>query len=123
MDIFKEASKKKLRVPTPRGNLSVEQLWDLNLPDLDTLAIGLQKDYDESKGKSFLTKASTKDRVIKLQFDIVLSILKSKVDDDAKYQAKLDAKARNEKIATIIETKKDEELKNLSIKDLEKMLK
>jgi hypothetical protein len=37
--MYKEAAKQKLRFATNKGNLSVEQLWDLNLTDLDSLAV------------------------------------------------------------------------------------
>ena len=79
MDNFKEASKQKLRFSTPKGTLSTEQLWDLSLVDLDTLAVDLNTKYEESKGKSYLEKRTTKDKNIKLQFDIVLDILQTKV--------------------------------------------
>ena len=69
--MYKEASKQKLRVQTNRGCLSIEQLWDLSLAELDALAVTLEEEYKDSKGKSFLDKKSKKDKTLKLQFDII----------------------------------------------------
>lgn len=121
--MYKEASKKKTRFITSKGTLSVEQLWDLSITDLDVLAVKLDEDYKNSKGKSFIEKRTTKDKDIKLQFDIVLDILNTKVEEaDAVREAK-DIKEHNQKILTLISEKKDDELKGKSVKELEKLLK
>ena len=56
MENFKQASKEKLRIQTNKGLLSVEQLWDLSLSDLDILAVSLENEYKESGKKSFDSK-------------------------------------------------------------------
>jgi hypothetical protein len=123
MDNFKQASRLKIRFSTQRGLLTTEQLWDLPLSELDQLAVSLDEDYKNSKGKSFLEKRTTKDVSIKLQFDIVLDILQSKVEDrDAEATAR-ESKEHNQKILALISEKKDESLKGKSIEELEKMLK
>ncbi len=121
--MYKEASKQKLRVQTTRGLLSIEQVWDLSLAELDALAVALEEDYKNSKGKSFLDKKSKKDKTIKLQFDIVLDILNTKVEEkEANLQAVKD-KEHNQKILGIIKKKQDTALEEMSVKQLEKMLK
>lgn len=123
MDNFKLATQQKLRVQTTKGNLSVEQLWDLPLTDLDTLAVSLQEAYDESKGKSFLKKRTVKDKGLKLQFDIVLEILQTKAEEQSAAQEALETKQHNQKILQLIAEKQNDELKGKSIKQLEAMLK
>lgn len=123
MDNFKLATQQKLRVQTTKGNLSVEQLWDLPLTDLDTLAVSLQEAYDESKGKSFLKKRTVKDKGLKLQFDIVLEILQTKAEEQNAAQEALETKQHNQKILQLIAEKQNDELKGKSIKQLEAMLK
>jgi len=123
MENFKQASKQKLRFQTTKGVLSVEQLWDLSLSDLDSLAVSLQEAYENSKGKSFLTKRTTKDATIKLQFDVVLDILQTKVEESELLREAKENKEHNEKILNLISEKKDEELKGKSLKELQKMLK
>ena len=123
MDIFKKAAQQKLRFSTSRGTLTAEQLFDLPLTELDKLAVELESSYEESKGKSFLKKRTTKDVTIKLQFDIVLDVLQTKVGEAEAAQELKDTKEHNQKILTLISEKKDGELKGKSIKQLEAMLK
>jgi hypothetical protein len=121
--MYKEATKQKLRFQTSRGSLSVEQLWDLPLSELDALAVSLQENYNNSKGKSFLETRTTKDKGLKLQFDVVLDVLQSKVEDSELARTASETKEHNQKILTLIKEKQDGALAGKSIKELEKMLK
>jgi hypothetical protein len=123
MSNFREATRKKLRFNTSVGQLSTEQLWDLSLNQLDTLAVQLQEDYKESGKKSFLVAKSQKDKDVKLQFDIVIDILSTKVDENKAASDGLKDKAHNQKILDIIALKTDEELAGKSVDELKKMLK
>lgn len=121
--MYKEASKQQLRVKTTRGLLNIEQLWSLSLTELDALAVTLEEEYKNSKGKSFLDMKSKKDKNIKLQFDIVLDILNTKVEDKEANQKATETKAQNQKILGIIKKKQDSALEEKSIAELEKMIK
>jgi len=120
--MYKQAAKQKLRIATVKGALSVEQLWDLSLTEIDALAVSLEKEHQESGKKSFLTSRSEKDKTVKLKFDIVLDILNTKVDEAEVLQQKKARKERNQKILSLIEEKKDETLKSKSVKQLESLL-
>ncbi len=122
MSNFKEATKQKLRFVTSKGSLSVEQLWDLSITDLDTLAVSLEESYKNSKGKSFLEKRTTKDKGLKLQFDVALEILQYKVEEAEATKELAADKEHNKKIIELIAQKKDGELANKSVKELEAML-
>jgi len=121
--MYKEASKQKLRVTTDKGLLSVEQLWDLKVTELDKIAVNLEQDYKVSKGKSFIVKKTVKDKTIKLKFDIVLDILTTKLKENDTLLSAKNNKEYNEKIMSIIANKQDDALVNLSIEELEKRLK
>jgi len=123
MSVFKQATREKVRFQTSKGSLSVEQLWDLSLSDLDTLAVSLQEAYDKSKGKSFLDKRTTKDKGLKLQFDVVLEVLQDKVADSEKAKEEAEIKIHNQKIFDAMAKAEDNELAGKSKKELEKMLK
>lgn len=121
--MYKEASKQKLRIDSPRGGLAVEQLWDLSLAELDALAVALQEEHKASGKKSFLVKTSKKDKTLKLKFDIVVDILTTKVEDDEKSLNALENKAHNQNILALIAEKKNEELQGKSIEELEGLMK
>lgn len=121
--MWKEAIRLKMRFSTSRGPLTIEQLWDLSLEELDALAVELKKQYDESGAKSYLKKKSSKDKQVKLAFDIVLDILETKVEDAENDKNALETKEHNQKIMSLIAKKKDEKLESLDIDELEEMLK
>jgi len=123
MSNFLKASRAKLRFSTTKGSLSIEQMWDLSLEELDFMAVSLEEAYENSKGKSFLTKKTKKDRTIKLQYDIVLEMLQTLVEErDAAYAAS-ETKKHNAMIDDLIVSKETEKLSNMSIKQLEKLRK
>lgn len=122
MENFKLASKQKLRFQTNKGLLSVEQLWDLSLQDLDVLAVAMEAEHKESGKKSFLIKTSVKDKTAKLKFDVVLEILNTKIEEMQAAQEAAEIKEHNKKIISLISEKQDESLKGKSIKQLEAML-
>jgi hypothetical protein len=120
--MYKEITRKKVRFNTNKGMLTVEQLWDLSLDNLDALAVNLQESYEKSKGKSFLSPKSEEDKETKLQFDVVLDILKTKVEEAEIAKAARETKKQREKILGIIKEKEEEQLRNLSKEELEKLL-
>jgi hypothetical protein len=121
--MYKEATKKGMRIQTERGPLSVEQLWDLLVEELDKLAVSLDEEYKKSGKRSYLTPKSTKDKELKLQRDIVIDILETKVEEHAATNNAQTIKVHNQKIEALIQKKKDESLESLSIEELEKKLK
>jgi len=120
--MYKEALITGMRVQTPKGNLSTEQLFSLNVTELNDLAVALDEAYEKSKGKSFLETRTTKDKGIKLQFDIVLDILRTKQELSSEASRIKEAKENNAKILAIIEKKTDGALEEKSISELKKLL-
>lgn len=121
--MYKLAAQQGLRIQTERGALSVEQVFTLPIPELDKLAVKLEKEYKDSGEKSFIVKRTAKDKTAKLSFDIVLDILTTKVEvDDAAKTAQAN-RAHNQKIDTLIAEKEEGDLKNMSIAALKKLKK
>lgn len=123
MEKFKQASELKLRFQTSKGLLSTEQLWDLSLTELDTLAVALESAHEESGKKSFLVKSSAKNKLAKLRFDIALDILTTKVDEMQAAQEAAEIKEHNKEIIALIAEKQQEAKKGKSIEELTAMLK
>ena len=105
MNLFEIASRKKLRIQTTKGDLTVEQLWDLPLKStglsLDKIAIDLNKQL-ENTSISFVDEVKdTKSTNTKVLFDIVLYIISVR---------KAEVKAQEEKLAKQSQLKFLEEL-------------
>lgn len=129
MEIYKKASKKKLRFATNRGPLSVEHLWDLPKEEIKQLVIKAREDAKKSTGEiideelAFLdAPAKTKSTDDELRFAILKDIYLTKKAAEEKAQKKAAARENNKKILDLIARKQDEALEKKSIKDLEKML-
>lgn len=129
MEIFKKASKKKLRFSTNRGVLSVEQLWDLSKDEIRQLVIKAREAAKKSSGEvndselSFLdAPAKTKATDDELRFEILKDIYLTKKSAEEMAQKKAEVKASNKKLLELIARKQDEALEKKSIKELEKML-
>ena len=123
--MYKQASQMGLRVNTPKGSLSVEQLWALSMIDLQTTARNLKKlmKADTEDGLEFLEEVTSIDKTTELSFNIVKDIYVTKKDAAKAISDAAEIKAHNQKILAIIAEKKDIELGSKSIKELEKLLK
>ena len=123
--MYKEASKLSLRFTTPKGVLSVEQLWSLNQTDLSNTIKAVKKvlkttDDDEL---SFLENTKVVDKENQLRFDILKDIYLTKKAEAEAIKNAADIKEHNQKILTLIAQKQDEELGGKSIDELRSMLK
>ena len=122
--LFEAASRLKLRFASNVGQLSVEDLWDLPLTsatkaNLDAIAVELNRQLKGTE-ESFVSTGK-KNAVLELKFEVVKHIIGVRVAED---QAKLEEQSRKAKkaqIADLIEEKKSEGLKNMSLEDLEKL--
>jgi hypothetical protein len=122
MKVFEKASRIKLRIPTERGSASVEDLWDLNLNTLNTLAKQLKRKLKDAEEEDFLTIRKESDTIEKLAFDIVLHVLNTKKEEKEKREAAASRKQEREKILAIIESKENEALNSQSKEELLKRL-
>jgi len=123
--MYKKASQQGLRIATPKGELSIEQLWQLGFGDLSKSIKAVKKilkttDDDEL---SFLEDAKVIDVTNQLRFDILKDVYLTKRKDKEALRAAIDTKAHNQKILQLMEDKKEEGLKEMSVEELEKMLK
>lgn len=122
MDIYKRASKQKLKISTTKGELLVEQLWDLTLEELDSLATDMDEQLERVKSKTYLKASSKEDTVLKLRRDIVVDIIESKVKEGEIALKAAETKAKNQRIIELIAKKQDEQLEGKTLEELEAML-
>lgn len=121
MNIFEYATRNKVRFPF-KGMISVEDLWDLSLTNLDSIYKTLNKQIKQSEEESLLSTKASVDTELEVQIAIVKHIVSVKLVEKEAAEKASAKKAQKQKIMSIIATKENEALQNSSIDDLKKML-
>ena len=119
--MFEIATRNKMRFPF-KGLISVEDLWDLSVVNLDSVFKALNSQIKNIKEESLLDIKTEEDETLTTMIEIVKYIVGIKLDEE---KARKEAKAKKEqkqKIMEIMSTKKDEALQNMSLDELQKML-
>lgn len=129
-NIFEKASRLKLTIATTRGQLPVDQLWDLPLKgstglSLNTIAVALKKVITKNEdlvdlvdGDGADSGAVEKQTHDKLRFDIVMHIISVlKAERDAR-EAKEALASQLRQIDEAIAQKQAAELTNGTVEDL-----
>ena len=120
-NIFEYASRNKVRFPF-KGMISVEDLWNLSLTNLDSIYKTLNKQVKQSEEESLLSTKASVDTELEVQIAIVKHIVSVKLSEKEAAEKASAKKAQKQKIMSIIATKENEALQNSSIDDLKKML-
>jgi hypothetical protein len=117
--MFEKAVRMKLRF-AHKGVLTVEDLWDLPLDQLDALYGKLRAEQKAANDDSLLRKETESGRVRDLKIDIVKHVVAVKLQEDEARKMRAENKLRKDRIAEVIERKQDDELSKMSIGDLRK---
>lgn len=127
-DLFITASRRKFRFASERGDLTVEQLWDMPLTarsgfDLNNVARGVNNELKGLAEESFVeTSTNPRRKTLEQMLEIVKTVIATK-QAEAKAATETAAKAAlRSKLAEAIERKKDEKLGSASIEELEAQL-
>lgn len=129
--MFAFATRKKFRFDTCKGQVTVEDLWDLPLtatngrPNLDDIAKELYKKMKDENEMSFVKPTSQVNKefnIIKAKFDIVKYIIDVKLAEAEAAKKAKETKARNQRILGLIAQKEDEALASKSKEELLAML-
>lgn len=124
MSIFEQASVQKLRFSSERGELTVEQLWDVPLQsrnqfDLDTIAKTVNQQLKNVTEESFVNVNTNPAKAkYELMLEIVKHIIGVKLETAAAGQLKLARAKEREKLIAILGEKQDSALKSLSVEEL-----
>ena len=126
MNLFEIASRQAWRFPSVKGQLTVEQLWQLPLQsrdgfDLDGVAKNVNADVKTQTEESFVTPVKVDDTP-RLKLDLVRHIISIKLAErDAAQSARARAEER-QKLLNILERKQDATLEAASVEEIQKRL-
>lgn len=120
-EMFIVATKNKFRFPF-RGQISVEDLWDLSVENLDCVYKTLNSQIKKANEESLLNTKSREDEIVETQIEIVKYIVSVKQDEAARKVADKEKRARKQRILEVLAAKEDEDLQNKSSEELQAML-
>lgn len=126
-NIFEQASRKALRFQTVKGELTVEQLWQLNLDkgevNLYQLATELVADVNNKPQKelSFFKKKTNKNELAELKFAIIEHIVITKVSEIEENESAAVRKSEIDEIDRLISQKEAESKASMSLEELKKL--
>lgn len=119
--MFEIATRSKFRFPY-KGQISVEDMWELSLPALDSVFKALNAQIKQVKEESLLSTKSKADETLELQIEIVKYIVSVKLAEKEAREKATEKAAQRQRIMEIMAKKQDESLENASMEDLQKML-
>lgn len=119
--MFENATRQKYRFPY-RGEIDVEDLWDLRVTDLDRVFKSLNSQLKQTKEESLLETKSEEDVELQTKIDIIKYIVKVKLEEQKLREEANDRADKKQRILEILKTKQDESLQSKSEEELEKML-
>ena len=120
-NMFEVATRTKMRFPF-KGMISVEDLWDLSVQNLDKVFKTLNSQRKEAQEESLLNVKSSEDEVLDTQIAIVKYIVGVKLEEQAARVKAAENKEKKQKIMTLMAKKDDEEMENMSREELQKLL-
>jgi hypothetical protein len=121
-ELFLEASRNKLRFVTLKGQLTTEDLWDLPLNNLDTIAKGLRKQLNESAEESFIKAKSASNKEFETKLNIVRFVIDTIQIENEKKKIKIKTTEELNTLQSLLLDKRKEELKSLSSVELEALI-
>jgi hypothetical protein len=127
-DLFITASRRKFRFASERGDLTVEQLWDMPLTaksgfDLNNVARGVNNELKGLAEESFVeTSTNPRRKTLEQMLEIVKTVIATKQAESKAATESAAKAALRAKLAEAIERKKDEKLDSASIEELEAQL-
>lgn len=127
-NLFEYATRNKIRFQTSRGEMSVEQLWDIPLRanggfNLNEVAKTANKALKASSEENFVENARTAEQArCEAVLDIVKHVIDVKISDEKAAEARAKNRAEKEKLLAALDDAQNDKLKNLSIPEIKRRI-
>lgn len=119
--LFEKATRMRLRWPY-RGLCNVEDLWDLDVEDLDAIYKTLNRKRKAEQEDSLLAERTGEDEKLTLKIEIVKHIVETMLAEaEARKEAAKKA-AKRQKIMAIMEQKQEQAMMDMGLDELKNML-
>jgi hypothetical protein len=126
-NIFEYATRNKLRFASIRGELSVEQLWDVPLRsrddfNLNAIAKGVSKVLKETEENFVETTKTVESTRREAAMEIVKFVIDTKLAEETAVKTRAANKQEKEKLLAILADKQAGKLSELSEKELQRRI-
>lgn len=119
--LFEMATRSKLRFPSTKGELPVEDLWDLSDKDLDVVYKNLKDQEVKSSEESLLDDANV-DPKLTAAIGIVKYIFTTKRNERLAEKERINKKLTQRKYIDALSKKQDEAIEKMSEAELRAMI-
>ena len=119
--MFEVAVRNKFRYPY-KGVISVEDLWDLSVQQLDGIFKMLKSQEKKAQEESLLDTRTPEDEVLKTKIDIIRHIVTVKLDEAKQAERAKENRDQKQKILGILAEKQDADLRNKTPEELQAIL-
>ena len=129
MNIFEQATRRAIRFESAKGDLSVEQLWDLPLRsrnqfDLDTVAKTVNRQLNAVTEESFVSvRENPAKETLSLKLEIVKHIISVKLQEAEEARNRATKASEKEKLLRLLDEKQNEALRALTPEEIQERLK
>ena len=120
--MFEQAAKTKLRFNFKSSVVGVEDLYDLSLDELNTMAKFVNKNVKENEEENFIAPVTESKGKDTLRLSILKAVIKYKLDTMEASRTASQKKAKKDKIIEILFEKENDDLKSKSKEELEALL-
>lgn len=119
--MFEVAVRNKFRFPF-KGSISVEDLWDLSVWQLDGIFKTLKSQEQKAQEESLLDSRTPEDEALKTKIEIIRHIVAVKMDEAKQAERAKENRDQKQKILGILAEKQDADLRNKTPEELRAML-
>ena len=129
MNIFEQATRRAIRFESAKGDLSVEQLWDLPLQsrnqfDLDTVAKTVNRQLNAVTEESFVSvRENPAKETLSLKLELVKYIISVKLQEAEEARNRANKVSEKEKLLRLLDEKQNEALRALTPEEIQERLK
>jgi hypothetical protein len=121
VNIFEVAVKNKFRFPF-KGQVSVEDLFDLSVENLDSIFRSLNSELKQVTEESLLNTKSKHDKELDAKIEIVKYIFSTKLEEQNKKAKEKERRETRQKLEEILHNKQNEELLSKTPEEIQAML-
>lgn len=129
MNLFERASRQQYRFPSPKGDLTVEQLWQLPLQstkaghaDLDTVAKAINRGLKAQAEESFVDTTSNASKDEEAKLAIVVHIIGVKKAENAAALQRAEKATMKARLREVLAIRTQEDLLKKTPEELQSML-